>query len=323
MTTFWSEVQGIMGELFLDTFGRVRGFLVTFLPRLTLALLILGLGWLGALLCRKITVKLTRLLGADVLTEKLGLHRWLMARGVDWPVSRMLGWAVYWLVLLSALSFAFDRLGLTAAEEMIDAAARFVPRLITAIVLLGLGIFLSVPVGEFADRLARVAQLPFHWVVGQCVRMAIIAVAIFNVLDYLKLASPTVLGIAAGVLVGGLLLGFGVFAVFGRELVGSMLARRFLLLELDPGDVIETPLVRGEIVEIGRANTHVRADGQLVLVPNRRLAQEVIRKTGVNEVAADGRNSAGGTSRASPSDAPAGQSGPMQGGAAVDARLQP
>jgi small-conductance mechanosensitive channel len=57
-----------------------------------------------------------------------------------------------------------------------------------------------------------------------------------------------------------------------------MLARRFLLLDLTPGDWIESALVRGQLVEIGRTTTQLRENGEPIFVPNRLLAQAVIRK---------------------------------------------
>ena len=276
--TFSNQLQTDMGDLFLETFHQTRDFLVAFLPRFALALLIVGLGWLAALFSRKIVVKVTRGLGIDVVAEKFGLTRFLHARGIDLPLSRILGLVAYWIVLLGALSLALQHLQLEDARELITQAAALVPRLIAALLMLGLGLFLSGPAGHLADRLARLAHLPFHWAVGQLARAIVLALALFKVLEYLGLASPTILGIAAAVLLTALVLGFGVFVFFGRDLASSMLAQRFLLQELEPGDLIETDRFRGEVVRIGATTTHLRDGTGILIVPNVWLTRTSIRR---------------------------------------------
>lgn len=278
MTEFWSQLQTAMNDLFVDTFQHTRTVLVHFLPRLLLAGLTLGVGWLGALLLRKLVVKLARALGLDVLSEKLGLHRLLSARGLAVPLSRVLGWFVYWTILLTAISLAFEQLGLLAAQSIIADALHWLPRLIAAIALLALGVFVSEPIGLFVERLARLAGLPLQWLAGRLVRLGIIALAILNALEYLHLASPTVLTLAAAALGGLVLLAFGVLAVFGRDFVSAVLAQRFLHSELAVGEVIETAIAHGEVIAIGRTTTRIREGDRDVLVPNHQLTRVVIRK---------------------------------------------
>jgi len=264
-----------LSVLFFSTFEQIRDQVVAFLPRFSVGVVILLVGWGAAIVARKLVTKLVRALGLDVFTSKLGLRRFLEDREIKYAPSALFGWTVYWIIQLTALTLAFEEMELTTASEYIRNALYYVPRLVVAVVLLGVGVFVSGLVGNFVDRLARVAHVPFHFVLGQAARYTLIGLAIANTLDYLHLASPEILlfGLTLVVVLGVVVL--LIFLVCGRNLVASMLAQRFLTESINSGDYLEVGDVSGMVKRVGLLDTELESGSSIVFVPNRMLLEKV------------------------------------------------
>jgi len=275
MESSWDTFKESLFEMFTATFGQLRDYGIEFLPKIALGVVILLAGWGAAILVRKVITKIVRALGLDVFTSKLGLRRFLEDREIRYPPSALLGWTIYWMIQLTALTIAFEEMGLTTASEYIQNALYYIPRLVVAVVLLGVGVFMSGLVGSFVDRLARVAHVPFHFVLGQAARYTLIGLAVANTLDYLHLASPEILlfGLTLVVVLGVVVL--LVFLVCGQNLVASMLAQRFLMESISSGDQLTSADVSGTVRRIGIIDTELEVGSTLVYVPNRLLLEQI------------------------------------------------
>ncbi|MBU4140977.1 MAG: hypothetical protein KKA80_03705, partial [Candidatus Omnitrophica bacterium] len=67
------------GEIFqalvINTLNKAYQFATEWAPKIALSVIILLIGWLCALLLKKIVTKLLKALGFDVVSEKTGLRR--------------------------------------------------------------------------------------------------------------------------------------------------------------------------------------------------------------------------------------------------------
>ncbi len=247
-----------------------------YLPKIFVAAVILFAGWLAAVVIRKVIVKLSRGLGLDIVGEKTGLRAFLTEREITYSPSGLLGLTFYWLILFSALITAFDFMGLATATSLLKSVYFYIPKLIAGIALIAIGIFLADWLGKFVTRLARLAHIPLHKMLGQTVRMAVIILTGINVLEFLGIASQS---LVITVLAGGAILIAGAFLVFtvcARSTAGSILSRSLLRAELKEGDKIAFGAIQGEIEKIDIVRTRVRTARGRVLIPNVQLLEGTV-----------------------------------------------
>jgi hypothetical protein len=122
--------------------GPVQGMInkaLEFLPNIFAAGLILVIGWFVARVVQRIVTNVLVAIGADRLSERLGLVRGLGER----RLSGLLGLVIYVLILIPVLIAALDALALDAitrpAAEMLDIILTAIPAIFAACLVLTIG----------------------------------------------------------------------------------------------------------------------------------------------------------------------------------------
>jgi len=125
--------------------GKVLGFL----PNLFGAALILGVGWLAARIIQRICTSLLAAVGADALSERVGLAPILGEK----RLSGVLGLIIYILVLLPILVASLGALQLQAVTEPASEMLNLVLTALPAIFAAALVIFIAYVVGRVVASL--------------------------------------------------------------------------------------------------------------------------------------------------------------------------
>ena len=268
----------IFQNLVIKTLSQTYQFVAELTPKITLSIIILLIGWLCALLLKKIVTKLLKALGFDVVSEKTGLKRFLERGGIARGPSSVIGLGFYWLIIFSALVMVFNTLGLEAATQLIKQAVFYLPKIVVALVLLALGIFLSQFMDKFVDKSAHLANIPMYGLLGKIARYVIIGLAIMIALSYLGVATSIVVQYA--VIIFGVvpLVVSLIFLIAGKDIVAGILAGRLLMKEYKKGDKIEFESISGEIDSIDFITTKIRSNSEEIIIPNSELAKKIIKK---------------------------------------------
>lgn len=267
--------------------------LVGYLPRLIGALTILLGGWLAAIVLRKLTAKALRAIGLDVISERAGVMAILQRGGVHRRPSELLGWGVYWLMLFSALVGMFNALGLEVASLLLQAVVLYIPNILIALLLLGLGFFVSRYIDTMTTAAAAALNLPFPNAWGRGAQTLILFIVAVMVLGELGIATQVV---SLGFVV--LLAVFGLAAVvaFGlgtREVAEQLAAGQCLRQLLEPGDDIQYDCYTGTVQGVGFTHVSLKTEQGLVTIPNAVFLRATIVKRPPREPAAEQADIAG------------------------------
>ncbi|UCC96098.1 MAG: hypothetical protein JSW40_04920, partial [Candidatus Omnitrophota bacterium] len=149
-------------DLVVRRLQQVYQFAMEFGPKIVISIIILLIGWICAVLIKKITAKLLKALGFDVLSDKFGAKGLLERGGIQRNSSSLIGLGFYWLIIFSTLIMIFNTLELPVASQLLKQVVLYIPKFIVALILLALGIFLSNFVGKLAGTSERLAKIPFH-----------------------------------------------------------------------------------------------------------------------------------------------------------------
>ena len=208
--------------ILLDPIRVFFGQLVGFLPNLLAVLAILVGGWIAAKVIQTVLVRLLTAVKADSLAERIQFAEMLARGGIERTFSQLVGAMAYWIVMLVVLVAALNALQLTATAELLQRLVGFLPTIVTAIVVLILGIlaagFLAATVRTIASN-AGIAQAP---VLGQFAQALVI---IFSVVVALQQVQIQFVGDAFLIILGAL--SFGLALAFGlgcKDLVGRWMS---------------------------------------------------------------------------------------------------
>ena len=242
--------------------------IIAYLPHILGALAILLVGWLVAVVLRKVAGKALRAAGLDVISERTGVTAILQRGGVRKRPSELLGWGIYWLLLFSALVGTFNALGLEIASTLLRAIVLYIPSILVALLLLGLGFFISRYVDTLATTAATAFNIPFPEVLGRAAQTLIVFITAAMALSELGIATQVVsLGFA--VLIG--VLGMAAVIAFGlgsKEIAGQLAAGQCLRQTFQPGDEIQYESYAGTIQAITFTHVSLVTAQGIVTIPN-------------------------------------------------------
>jgi small-conductance mechanosensitive channel len=242
--------------------------IIGYLPQVLGALAILLVGWLVAIVIRKVAGKALRAAGLDVISERTGVTGILQRGGIRKRPSELLGWGVYWLILFSALVTTFNALGLEIASALLRVIVLYIPSILVALLLLGLGFFASRYVDALATGAAAALDIPFPDVLGRAAQTLIVFIAATMALNELGIATEVV-SLGFVVLLG--VLGMAAVIAFGlgsKEIAGQLAAGQCLRQTFKPGDAVQYERYEGTIEAITYSHVSLNTPQGIVIIPN-------------------------------------------------------
>ncbi len=114
-----------------------------FLPDLFAALIILVVGWIGCKIAKRVAVRLLKVCRFDTLAEKSGFDKILERGGIQQSSAEILGLLLFWFLFLIVIVATLDTLGLPGVTETLNTIYLYIPKVVAALVMLILGLYLA------------------------------------------------------------------------------------------------------------------------------------------------------------------------------------
>jgi hypothetical protein len=122
-------------SLFYDLGQKIIGYL----PNLLGGLFLLLLGWLIAWIVKRIVIQLLVVLRVDRLFVRFRWKSSLTKADIRYALYSLIGNIFFFIVFLVFLNAALDAMKLTVLSRLIEQGVLFIPRLIVALVIFGIG----------------------------------------------------------------------------------------------------------------------------------------------------------------------------------------
>jgi hypothetical protein len=145
-------------SLFYDLGQKIIGYL----PNLLGGLFLLLLGWLIAWIVKRAVIQLLVILRFDRHFLRLRWKSSLTKADIRYALYNLVGNICFFIVFLVFLNGALDAMKLTILSKLIEQGVLFVPRLIVALVIFGIGWFIA----------ARTSKAVFHALIKEDVPSA-------------------------------------------------------------------------------------------------------------------------------------------------------
>ncbi|MCA9644041.1 MAG: hypothetical protein KC492_25285, partial [Myxococcales bacterium] len=133
-----------MNEALGAWFESMKAGLVAAAPTVFMAIGLSSVGLIVAFVMRRVSAWAVRRTGLEALGETAGVSRLLYAVGIrEGGVARLVGQVVFYSVLLLTLSAVAEVLGLSGVATLISALMQYLPRLLTALLVLVAGVWIA------------------------------------------------------------------------------------------------------------------------------------------------------------------------------------
>jgi hypothetical protein len=196
------------------------------LPNVLAISIILLVGLVAAWSIGHVVERLLRVIGLDLLSNRLGVSAALVRGGVKTDPSHLVGRAAYWLVVAFAIMAGLGALNLQPLNQFAQSFLAYLPRLFTAALILVVGYLLSNFVSQAVLIAAVNAGIPPARIVAACSRWGVQLVAVAMALEQLGIAQ-NIVAEGFGIVLGGVVLAAAIaFGLGAKDLAKEFLERR-------------------------------------------------------------------------------------------------
>ncbi|RAQ95692.1 mechanosensitive ion channel family protein [Thermogemmatispora tikiterensis] len=216
----------------IDSLSKTLLEIASFVPRLINSLLLLAIGYVLSLLVRWGLRFLLEHVGAQQLGERLGFATFLRRLGLSPSVPRFLSNAVFLFLLLSFFTSAARLLEFVSLVDFLEAILHFVPRAISAALLVLLGGLGARFLAATVAALARSVNIAYSRLLASLVEyvllafLVIIAISLLGIDTTVLTTSFTILLAALGLAIA-LSFGFGSQEAACNIIAGYYIRRHF------------------------------------------------------------------------------------------------
>jgi hypothetical protein len=205
------------GNLIVDPIREMLTKIMAYLPTLLGALIILIVGWIVAKAIKRIVDWLLKAVRFDTLADKAGISEILRKGDLEISAREVVSGIVYWLVVIMVLVMAVDALGLPKASDVLASLFAYVPKVIAALLVLVVAMFLASFVSGIVRTAAGNANLPKPEIFAGISRWAIIIFAVTISLEQLGIA-PLLVTATFNIILGGICLALALaFGLGGKD----------------------------------------------------------------------------------------------------------
>jgi hypothetical protein len=203
--------------LIVEPVTKMLSRILAYLPVLLGALIILIVGWIVAKAIRGLVDWLLKAVRFDVLADKAGISEILKKGNLDISAREVVSNIVYWLIIIMVLVMTVDALGLPKASDVLASLFDYVPKVIAALLVLIVAMFLASFVSGIVRTAAGNANLPKPEILAGISRWAIIIFAVTIALEQLGIA-PLLVTATFNIILGGVVLALALaFGLGGKD----------------------------------------------------------------------------------------------------------
>jgi len=208
MTQTWSDVL-------IVSFQELWAGVITFIPKLLIAVIIFIIGWIIAVALSKLVSQVVRLFKVDKLFQALGAEEPLAKAGFRLDTGAFVGGLVRWFLIVVFLVAAIDVMGLSQVNIFLrEVVLAYLPNVIVAALILVVAAFVADTMQKIVVGSAKAAGVPSTHLLGGITKWAIWIFAILAALYQLGIAGVFAQTLFTGfvamlAIAGGLAFGFG------------------------------------------------------------------------------------------------------------------
>ncbi|MFC1750178.1 hypothetical protein ACFL2V_15365 [Pseudomonadota bacterium] len=201
--------------------------IITFIPEILGALLVLIIGLILATGLSKLAHKIVSYTKIDKVVAKIDAIKALASAGIKVSIAGMIAWLIKWFFIVVTLVAVVEILGLQQVTDFLNLVIAFLPQVAIAVIILAVGLVVGQFVYDIVEKSARTTKVTKHTAHSLAVvgKWALIIFALLASLTQLGIAATLIEIILTG-LVAMLALALGLaFGLGGKEQAAKWLSK--------------------------------------------------------------------------------------------------
>jgi hypothetical protein len=219
-------MNNLLDRVVMEPFDRFIERLLTFLPDIMTAVLVLAAGIVLGFILKSLFLRFFHAIKIDKLSERSGAVEMMKKGGVKEPVSAILARLIGWLTVISFVILSLRSLNMPAVERILERFILYLPNLFIAGVIIFFGYFLSNFLGRAALIAAVNAGFKLSGLMARSVKLTIFLLTATMALEQLGIGRETII-IAFAVIFGGVVFALSLaFGLGGRDIAKDFLEKK-------------------------------------------------------------------------------------------------
>ncbi len=203
--------------LIIGSLQQLWAAIVNKLPGVLAALLLLLIGMVVARGARASVEKFFRFAHVDEYTERIKLNELLSHLGFGRSPAYVVGFLVYWLLILVFLVSAADAVQLTVVSQLLERFVLFIPKIIGAVLVLAGGLLVGHFLSEIVQNAAAANEIQGGSALSKIARFVVMVFAAIMALEQIGL-NTAIVASSVQIVMGTIGLGLAIaFGLGGRD----------------------------------------------------------------------------------------------------------
>lgn len=256
-------------EVIVASFQQMASTVVSYIPNVVGALVILIAGWLIGRVIQGAARRIMRWTKIEDLLGKSRLDETLREAEIKTTTADLICKLVYWIVFVVFLIAAADTLGLGVVRTKLADFVGYIPNVIAAVLILAFGAYIARIVRDALTAGMLQAHLGYGHAVGRVAEVALMVFVVVVALRQLGL-DVGVLVSNVTVIVAGIMLAIALsFGLGARDILGNLVAAYYVRQLIKVGDELRAGGHTGKVEQLKQTCVVLDTPDGKVLVPNR------------------------------------------------------
>jgi small-conductance mechanosensitive channel len=246
------------------------------IPNLIGAIIVLLVGWVVSKLVSKGLKKVFEGLKVDQLGDKLNETEFASKANFKVKLSSFLSSLIYYILMLIFVMAATDVLGMPVVSQMVSDLIAYLPRLLSALVLFVLGIYLAEFVKNIVQATCNALGIPSAKIIANFVFYLIFLTLTISALAQASIETSLITSNLT-VILGGVILAFAIgYGFASRDTMANFLASFYSKNKVKVGDFIAIDGSKGKVVAMDSSSITLQGDGKIIVIPLKKLTSEKV-----------------------------------------------
>jgi len=263
-------------SILLNTFESLLTEFIDFVPKLIASLVILIVGVVVGKVMAKVVEKVLHQIGFDAIGDRINQIEAIKKFNVTIKLSYLVSQILYYFINLVFLIAATATLGVPAIANMVTLLVAFIPKVLSAAIMMLAGVVLADTVRKFVVGLCLSFNISSAKVVGSGVFFFLFIIAVIASLSQAGI-NTSLLESSFNLIIGGFILAFSIGYGFpSKEILLNILSAMYLKKKYQVGQEIQVGEQRGHIIQIDQTSLTLQQGEQQVVVPMHLLQKEPV-----------------------------------------------
>ncbi len=255
----------------------IEQFIAT-IPKLVGAIAILIIGYIIAKVVSKIVLRILDTIKIDVVADKLHEIEIVDKSNVKIVPSKILSKLTYYVILFIFLIASADFLGMEVVSELISSIVAYLPKVLSAAVVLAVGIFIADMIKQGVRSACQAINMPAASVVSSLVFYFILINVLMMAMNQAEI-NTEFLKSNLSLILGGIIFAFALgYGIASKEMMANILGGLYSKNKFEIGNEIKVKDVKGTVIAKDSSSITIQTPNSKVIVPMGILTKESVEK---------------------------------------------